>query len=131
MSLVIQKLRLLLLATNVLELPSHSRVSKCNGESSTDVALSIRHKDSPDVHHAGVQDPQITLYGYISLAVHIDISLEHLISRDPHVVESKPPIVFSVVAKFGSDVSRFDTWQMLVSISVPDLNQKWSDTIVI
>ena len=63
-----------------------------------------------DAHHCCVDNTRIASRYKLSILSHRSISVEHIVSRDLHVVEKEESIVFAVVSIFRSNITNINAF---------------------
>jgi hypothetical protein len=77
-----------------------------------------------DAHHCCINNTRIASRYKLSVLCHRSVSVEHVVSRDLHVVEDKESIVFTVVSIFRSNITNINAWKGLVCLHVSELHHE-------
>mmetsp|Transcript_75458 Transcript_75458/g.87707 ORF Transcript_75458/g.87707 Transcript_75458/m.87707 type:complete len:223 (-) Transcript_75458:491-1159(-) len=120
-----------LLTIFILELLSERSVSSSDGCRQAEIVMSTFDKFQSNEHHSSVTNLIIALSCEFSVFVNLCVSHQHILSWDSDIIKSQIAIIFSFIAKFGSNVSNYNSFHRHVGFQISDLNNKGLETIML
>ena len=114
------------------ELAPHSAVSdsipRCRHGVDYTLALYNKHTNA---HHDGVQDTRISRFRELAVCRDLAEAHQHISTRNAHLIEGGPTVVFGVVANLRTKVASLDPRAKLPRIHISRLRHEWLHAIVL